>query len=318
MKELYYAFILGVIASFSAIAQENDNHPVRDLSSYASLRSPNQQIIERVVNSGVFVVRQSYELADSMDKRFGWDGNEAFSTDYTLAVRIKDGFIISDRTIHPWDYNLRFDKYRGKYTPKLFPSTFSEVASEARYDTLTIIEDSLKTLSSGHFYAQESTLFFGDGFSVGGEYGENDGWIVWFTKKAGTILNQSTDLKQNIVSKKIFIPQLKEGDSYFCPTDSLQTRDEIIGGIFVIPEIMSVGRMELKLCGILYRMENGWMLCCPFVNTKEVFTHPKGGADVSSTEVSSVNTTPLGLTPNTKEDGSEVAKKSKSKKKTKK
>lgn len=316
MKRLYSVFMLGV--AVSASAQNTGNQPISDLSSYVSLMSPNQQIIERVVNSGVFVVKQSYELADSLDKRFGWGGNKAFATDYTLAVRIKDGFVISDRTIHPWDYNLRFDKYRGKYTPKLFPSTFSEVASEAQYDTIMIIEDSLKTLSSGHFYAQESSLFFGDGFSVGGEYGENEGWIVWFTKKAGANLDQSTELKQSIVSKRLSIPQLKEGDSYFCPTDSLQTRDEIIGGIFVIPEVMSVGRMELKLCGILYRMENGWMLCCPFINTKEVFSHPKGGADVTSTEASSVNTTTLGLTPNTKEDGSDVVKKSKSKKRTKK
>lgn len=243
----------------------------RDLSSFSLLKSPNQQIIEKVVNSGVFILKQSYELADSLDNRYGLSGNKAFDTDYTLAIKIKNGFIISERAIYPWDFNEEFDKYRGSYSPKLYSTQFSEVGSKCRYDSILINGKELKSLCSGMLYAQESEQFFGDGFSLGGNLGDNDGWIVWFTKKKSLDLERETDLNLSIVQKKLNISS-RDSNSYFYPIDSLITSDEIMGGIFVIPEIISVGHLELKLCGVVCRIENGWMLCCPFVTQKEFFS----------------------------------------------
>lgn len=297
MKKIATIIALSIFASVTGYSQNTQNRLTRDLSSFSPLKSPNQQIIEQVVNSGVFIVKQSYELADSLGNRYGLNGNKEFGVDYSLAVKIKNGFLISERTIHPWDFNPLFDQYRKDYTPKLFPSTFSEMSNAARFDSITIVEDSLKTLFSGLLYAQASEQFFGDGFSVGGKIGENDGWIVWFTKKHEVDFARTTELSLSIVKKKLSITPKKDNESYFYQLDSLSTNDEIVGGIFVIPEVVGVGHMELKLCGVACKIENGWMLCCPFVSSKDVFKHVVSQDNICMSESKS----PI-LTPNRKED----------------
>ena len=314
MKKIYLTVSLCIIASFSMFAQNSQDQLTRDFSSFSLLKSPNQQIIEQVVNSGVFIIKRSYELADSADNRYGLSGKKAFGTDYTLAVKVKNGFLVSERTLHPWDYNPLFDQYRSKYTPRLFPTSFSEVAETARYDSITIIEDSLKTLFFGLLYAQESEHFFGDGFSVGGNVGDNEGWMVWFTKKKGTDFSKSTDLNLCIIKKRQTITLKKDNESYFYQVDPLSTSEEIVGGIFVIPEVISVGHMELKLCGVACRIENGWMLCCPFINIKDIFKNVE--SKVTSADKGKVSDSNLlELTPNQKEDEMYFVKTDKSKKK---
>jgi hypothetical protein len=169
----------------------------------------------------------------------------------------------------------------------------------------------------GLLYAQESEHFFGDGFSVGGNVGDNEGWMVWFTKKKGTDFSKSTDLNLCIIKKRQTITLKKDNESYFYQVDSLSTSEEIVGGIFVIPEVISVGHMELKLCGVACRIENGWMLCCPFINIKDIFKNVESKVtSADKGEVSDSNL--LELTPNQKEDEMYFVKTDKSKKKLKK
>ncbi len=303
-------FVLIIILAFSY----NVNAQLtRDLSSFSPLKTPNQQIIEKVVNSGVFIMKQSYELADSLDNRYGLSGNKAFGIDYTLAIKIKNGFIVNERAVRPWDFNNEFDKYRGSYTPKLFPTQFSEVSGQCRYDSIVFREENLKMIFSDMLYAVESEQFFGDGFSLGGNWGDNDGWIVWFTKKKSMDLEINTNLNISIIQKKLNItPKVK--DTYFSPIDSLKTSDEIMGGIFVIPEVTSVGHMELKLCGVICHLENGWMLCCPFVSQKTIFNDGKAKDLVGDT----LESNKPALTPNSKTDNlKNSSKKDKSKKRRK-
>ena len=304
MKKIILNIILAMIAPLAILAQNPQNGLTRDLSSFMPFKSPNQQIIEKVVNSGAFVIKQSYELADSADNRYGLAGNKAFGTDYTLAIKVKNGFVVTNRTVHPWDYNSAFDQYRGKYTPKLFQTIFSEVASEARYDSISLDEQSLKSLSSDLLYLVESEQFFCDGFSFGGQFGKNEGWLIWFTKKKDQNLSKCTDLSLSIVKKE---QTISESNSTFCYSiEPLSTNEEIIGGIFVIPEVMSVGHMELKLCGMVCKIDNGWVLCCPFVKNDLA----KDKENLGSEDKQVANN--MQLTPNKKE--TEKDKKSKSKK----
>lgn len=301
-----YILFLSTLMIFSL---DVDAQLTRDLSSFSPLKSPNQQLIEKVVNSGVFIIKQSYELADSLDNRYGLSGNKAFGVDYTLAVKIKNGFLVNERTINPWDFNPQFDQYRGYYTPKPFPSQYSEISTICRYDTITIKKNGLRVVFPDMLYAQESEQFFGDGFNWGGEIGDNEGWIVWFTQKKDSNLEKSTDLNLSIIQKKLTITK-KESGSYFYQVDSLQTNDIIVGGIFIIPEIISVGQLEMKLCGIVCRIDNGWMLCCPFINEKDIFNETN--SDVHNEETPHSNEPKLTL--NQKEENAKLTSKKNKKK----
>lgn len=293
MRKVILNVILAAIAPLATLAQNTQNGLTRDLSSFMPLKSPNQQIIEKIVNSGAFIIKQSYELADSADNRYGLAGNKAFGVDYTLAIKVKNGFLITNRTVHPWDYNSTYDQYRGRYTPKMFPTNFSEVANVAKYDSIRLEENSLKSLSSDLLYLTESEQFFGDGFSFGGQIGKNEGWVIWFTKKKEQELDKCTDLSLSIIKKE---QTISETNSIYCyPIEPLSTNEEIVGGIFVIPEVMSVGHLELKLCGMICKIANGWVLCCPFV--KKDFAKVKEELGLKE----KVTTNDSQLTPNVNE-----------------
>lgn len=308
MKKIILNIIMAIIAPLAMIAQNTQNGLTRDLSSFMPLKSPNQQIIEKVVNSGAFIIKQSYELADSADNRYGLAGNKAFGVDYTLAIKVKNGFVVTDRTLHPWDYNSTYDQYRGKYTPKLFPTNFSEVASEARFDSILLDEQTIKPLSSELLYLVKSEEFFGDGFSFGGQYGKNEGWIIWFTKKKEQKLSKCTDLSLSIVKKE---QTISESNTTCCyPIEPISTNEEIVGGIFVIPEVMSVGHLELRLCGMVCKIDNGWVLCCPFVKN-DIAKEGKKAIETNDKQT----TSNLELTPNVKESTKDTKSKSRNTKK---
>jgi hypothetical protein len=70
--------------------------------------------------------------------------------------------------------------------------------------------------------------------------------------------------------------------------------------------------MELKLCGVVCRIDNGWMLCCPFINSKNILeTNDNDNEKISKTESKEPK-----LTLNQKSDEVyDLAKKNKTKKK---
>lgn len=44
-----------------------------------------------------------------------------------------------------------------------------------------------------------------------------------------------------------------------------------MGGIYIIPELSSVGRLDFIINGILIGSKDDWKLVCPFTNTDDIF-----------------------------------------------
>ena len=70
--------------------------------------------------------------------------------------------------------------------------------------------------------------------------------------------------------------------------------------------------MDLKLCGVVCRIGNGWMLCFPFINSKEVFVAKNDEQTATSKPESNEPKLTLNQKP---DDMYDMAKKSKTKKK---
>jgi hypothetical protein len=237
----------------------------------------NNPLIEKIASNGVFVISQSYQLEDSLGKFFGLAGKKEFGSDTSIGVMIKNGYLLTNRTRVPWEYDQAFKKVRRKYIPQLFPTQYSEIANEARYDSIYYDASKLSTVFPDEWYALRSDIFFNDGFTTGHASSETKGFLIWILKPSTLDFIASTALNF-IVNPTTLIETEDRSNIYNIPVP--ETQDEILGAIYLVPEITGVGRVDYILHGISIKDEYSWGLVCPFDDSGNIsFTNNVGSYD---------------------------------------
>lgn len=249
---------------------------------------PEYEMISKIAKDGAFILSQSYQLEDSVGKFFGLSGNKEFGSENTIAFKVKDGYLIYDLARVPWNYNPRYSKLKKRYTPVLFPSQYSELAPKARYDSIDYNNEKLVTIYPEQIYGMKSDIFFNDGFSVAHHLGESEGFVVWYIFPTEMDVNATTNLDVIVIPEKI---NISEDRSKEYQVTLPQLEGTIMGGIFIVPEISSVGRLDFIINGIIIESNEDWKLVCPFTNTDNVFS----SAPVIKREEEEID---IDLTPN--------------------
>lgn len=235
--------------------------------------SPDTELISKIGKVGAFVLTQSYQLEDSVGKFFGLSGKKEFGCENTLAVKVKDGYILYDIARVPWDYNPQFVKLKKRYTPVFFPSQYSELRTRARYDSIYFNDKELVTLYPNQLYGMKTDTFFNDGFPVAHHIGKTEGYAVWYILPTDMDLTNQTNLEIVVQPETIDISEdrSKEYQQLSIP----QVEGQILGGIFIIPEISRIGRLDFALNGIMIGAQDEWKLICPFSpDDSNVFNSP--------------------------------------------
>lgn len=231
--------------------------------------TPEHEMISKIAKDGAFILSQSYQLEDSVGKFFGLSGNKEFGSESTIAFKIKEGYLIYDVARVPWDYNPRFAKLKKRYTPVLFPSQYSELSTEARYDSLYYNNKDLVTIYPEQLYGMKSDVFFNDGFSVAHREGDTEGFVVWYILPTDKDVNSTTNLDIVVIPEKINISKDRSKEyKVLLP----QSEGIIMGGIYIVPEISSVGRLDFVINGIIIGTQDDRKLVCPFADTDNVFS----------------------------------------------
>lgn len=268
MKKISTLILLIVIA-ITATAQLPQEFGRFKRAAKVNTATPEQELVSKIAKDGAFILVQSYQLEDSVGKFFGLSGNKEFGSESSLAFKVKKGYILYDVARVPWNYNARFSKLKKRYTPVLFPSQYSELKNEARYDSINYREAEISTIYPEQIYGMKSDIFFNDGFSVNHPSGQTDGYIVWYILPYGMDLNTSTNLDVVVVSQKIDISDDRSKE-YAVSTPQVDGR--VLGGLFLTPELSSVGRIDFIINGIMIEDADEWKLVCPFSNSEELFT----------------------------------------------
>lgn len=234
---------------------------------------PPQPIIEKAVSNGLFVCRQSYQILDlKTGDLYGLNGQEEFGTQYTLGIKACDGFLTYDKFMHPWDYDDKFNKYRGKYTPVIYNSSFAEQNETATFDSLNC-DKGYKAMCDSSLCQVPSKTFGRKGFVLDNTSGEKEGWIVLVTYSTGQSLEQNTSLNYLIYNETFTVKDSKS----LLKANLPNTATNILGGIFVTPIYTGIGKVEFKLCGVLVQAANKeWRLCCPFIDMQTDDTENMG------------------------------------------
>lgn len=251
--------------------------------------TPEHQMISKIAKDGAFILAQSYQLEDSVGKFFGLSGNKEFGSENTIAYKVKNGYILYDIARVPWDYNPRFAKLRKRYSPILFPSQYSELNSEARYDSIGYNNDELVTIYPDQLYGMKSDVFFNDGFSVAHHIGDTEGYVIWYILPSDMDVNATTNLDIAVIAEKI---QISEDRSKEYQVSLPQTEGTILGGLYIVPDISSVGRLDFIVNGVLIRAQDDWKLVCPFVDTDNIFSSTAKSIIIAEDEID------VELTPN--------------------
>lgn len=226
-------------------------------------------ILKNGINSGLFISKQSFQICDKeTGELFGLNGKKEFGIQYTVGIKIPNGFLLPDKAIRPWLYNNKFDKYKEKYDPVFYQATFSELGEQVQYDSLDYALTKQQELVDTTLYRFSSKTFGGKGFVLENTSGKKEGWIVWITTNKGTDFEQTGNLNYTIYRKNLTINK-KE---CFFEIDKPTIEQEVLGGIYVVPAYTEIGVVEFRLCGIIAPQNDKWKIFCPFIEVKDART----------------------------------------------
>lgn len=226
------------------------------------IKSMGQEFLERIVSPSLFITSQSFQVSSKEDgKMYGFSGKQEFGVSYSVGVKVRDGIVLTDKAVRPWEYDANYDKYREGYAPVRYQSHYSEAQEEAKYDTLAYDTAKGMVLAENALYRYPTKTFGGKGLILDITEGQKEGWFVWVTSKKGQNLKENTQVDYTIYRKSITIGR-ERTDTV---VDAPNTSQEVLGGIYVVPTVTDIGVMEFRLCGILTPAEKGWRVVFPFI-----------------------------------------------------
>ena len=244
-----------------------------------SLRTNNQQLIDKAL-SGAFVgISQSYELCDTIkDEHFGRDGKDYFSIVPFIGIETEKGLVFPASVLTPWANDIDFKKYRDKYKPLATKSTIRLLNVEGELSIRESQSPIIGTPVTSYLNILTDTLQSSKGLIVDTIPGVKDGWFIWLSSNKD--LAETDSVKFTSIKKDLEVPL----DGEYLRIDTPEISETVYGGIYVTPKQTEVGQITFILTGVMVFDEDGWILDLPFItknNENKPLTPIKGMADSS-------------------------------------
>jgi len=249
--------------------------PAQQLSPFGAA-SASQQFIEDAVKNGIFILRRCYRLQDTTAQTptyFGWQNQNWFGETYSLGIKVKEGYYLSDKAARPWIYDAKFEQYAtsDKLVPVISASEY-KMMEDSIFTVLPNHDDRMKEISAHRFYlAQDTAVFQQKGFYADGSDGAKKGWLVWLV--TDRLLEEQNHQTPEFL---IYRSELTfESGKESCEIKDPATGKKILGGFYFLPKFTDVGQINFYLCGILHHENDKWHVVRP---NSPVQTKPHQGA----------------------------------------
>ena len=226
-------------------------------------RSSNQQLIEDAICSGLVLYTHSYQLQDTTTlQRYGRNGQDDFGKSNSLAIKVKDGFIVNNTALTPWLFDSNFDRFRNEYRPISHKVRMREIRDTTICDC-QVLNENIYSYNNTPFHrvtCSDTTNRLG--FSLDTIPGKKTGWMVWVMSDEAIDSSDSLHSETYMIYKKEFT---FNPDTVRHTIDLPQTDKHIWGGIYIIPKQTDIGQMTFFLSGIANQEDSGeWALYSPF------------------------------------------------------
>ena len=252
------------------------------------IKSSNQQMIEDAVGKGLMLVRQEYQLEDTVTrKRYSLDGRPEFGSAVSFAIKTKGGIVVSKSIMTPWEGDENYTPYAGgKYRPVL-TRTLVRSVKESGWSVVDSTDFSIVRFLSDESWI-EVPVDCEEGFQLDTLYGERDGWLVWLTS-VGEDINISDLSLVSYKSKLTLSQKIKVME-----IGPANTENTLLGAVYLIPDFSHIGQITLKMKGVVVKNGSGWNLVLidnPVVKKEQPVTDKILELTVVSHSVESSDTT---------------------------
>lgn len=235
-------------------------------------------IVEAAVRDAIVLVESNYCIQDiETGQKYGRNGQTYFNVLHFLGCKTDKGIMISEMSIHPWDVDNLFDKYRSenKYKP-LLDSTFV-IRSFSSDKTETI------NLRRNLSFNNDSTMVCAnigvgsvDGLTLTFDHEESvANWIIWVKDPVkNDPMGTSGELGCTIIKKTI---DFSMDDAMVDPPSF---SNSYLGGLYVSAKVINVGLVELSLSGFIVGTSDKWIALPVKNETCAAMGSPTGGTPV--------------------------------------
>lgn len=263
MKRIIVSIVVLIASLNCAVAQ----------FSQSLFNSSSQQLVEQAVKGGIVLLRQDYQLLDTLSNtRYGWNHQEVFNSIYSVGFKVEGGYVVNERFVRPWNFDQRYRELRDTTYVPVISKTSCKSMVDSVYIDVKYNPDYKRCIKDSLIYRVDSLVHERRGLKIDSSLGEKEGWLVWVTS-ADSLLQENTQLSVVTYKHKITIEENKK--EYALPKPA--TSKNIMAGILVVPNNTQVGVLDFQIVGYAYRKGNDWYV----IRDVEIATIPEQDNNVS-------------------------------------
>jgi hypothetical protein len=280
MKKIFYIVICGMM-TLAADAQ-NLQLPSIQLSA-------NQKLIEDAICDGLFVVQQNYQIKDTSTTPptfYRWGNDPHLGTVYVVGIKVNGGFYSESKILFPWNGHTNYEQYRNiaHYVP-VISATNLRPSDSTHFITMPFDPTACKLQADSLTVFVKSDLFVGKGFRENYSPGKKEGWLAWIIADKQFYVVDTLPYSFLIYRTELVYEQAKRRYEIKNP----MTNKEILGGLYIVPELSDIGQITFNLSGVLINIDNKWNVVRLDQNTS--------ASPLQPVQQTSGGLTPSGLTP---------------------
>ncbi len=231
------------------------------------------------IQPALSIIRQQYRLERNGDF-FGRQNKPYFSETYSLGIKISGATILHRSVVFPWENDADYQRINGsgKYKPTYFMSmqrSFMEGEWKAVELELGTQYVAPFTSDSSLYRHIDATADFG--LPIDETAGLKQGYMIW--------AYSTSNLKDSAMQVKFQQSELKieaktDGKAISVKPDNISN---VIGGIFIVPQVERAGYIKLLLVGIAAKnTHEEWLLNLMTTKSSEVTKNDESGKNDKS------------------------------------
>ncbi|MDH8701075.1 hypothetical protein M2138_000414 [Dysgonomonadaceae bacterium PH5-43] len=231
---------------------------VFSLKSQTSFISPSQEMIEYAIKDGIYLVEQRYRLKNNEDgKYYGRNNKSEFGKVYSIAVKLNAAYCIDEMVFTPWklddNYTSLSEKEKEQYTPVLYKSNYRKIFHDNWNNFPLDTLNSTEIINGMYSLTDEKGEF---GLQIDVAEGLKKGWLVWVTTQDDSSKQDTIDLNLIVYRSEINITQ----DKGICEINQPVFPANIMGGIYIVPEVTRIGQVTFFLTGMIKNIDDKWVV----------------------------------------------------------
>lgn len=209
------------------------------------------------VQPALSIIRQQYRLERNGDF-FGRQNKPYFAETYSLGIKISGGTILHRSVVFPWENDADYQRINGsgKYKPAYFRSMQRSVmGGEWKAVELELGTQYVAPFSSDSLLYRHTDATADFGLPIDETAGSKQGYMIWAYSTSNL---QDSAMQVKFQQSELKIEAKTDGNTISVKPGNISN---VLGGIFIVPQVERAGYIKLLLVGVAARNSHGeWSL----------------------------------------------------------